>query len=159
MKDPKTNKNKRIWRSLIPRLHKLRKLFDKQEKAFRDIMILVPPSESPNKVLKKVSRKSASRKNPSKVKRKRSIVRKTGISPPKKRKKPVKSSRRKKYDKEFQTKEEVNEHNPLMLYYKSLYKEKPNSEISVLWLTKFGVFDGKERDDLIKKFQRIKTKK
>ena len=109
----------------------------------------------------KVSKKSASRKKPSKksrAKRKRVVSRKRK-TPAKKRKKPTKSSRRKKYDKEFQTREELNEHDPLMLYYTSLYREKPKSETSIMWLTKFGVFDGKERDELVAKFEKIKKKK
>ena len=125
------------------------------------MVTLVTPIEKPKVVPKKVSRKSASRKKPTKksrAKRKRAVSKKRK-TPAKKRKKPAKSSRRKKYDKEFQTREELDEHDPLMLYYTSLYREKPNSETSIMWLTKFGAFDGKERDTLIKKFEKIKKKK
>lgn len=160
--DTKSNRTKRQWKNVLPRLNVIRKLFDKQENAYREMVTLVEATENPKVVPKKVSRKSASRKKPTKKsrapKRKRqvSVKRKT---PAKKRKKPVKSSRRKKYDKEFQTKEELDEHDPLMLYYTSLYREKPKSETSILWLTKFGVFDGKERDELVAKFEKIKKKK
>ena len=158
VKDTKSNRTKRQWKKVLPRLNVIRKLFDKQEKAYREMVTVVEATEKP-KV--KVSRKSASRKKPSKksrAKRKRVASRKRK-TPAKKRKKPVKSSRRKKYDKKFQTREELNEHDPLMLYYTSLYREKPKSETSIMWLTKFGVFDGKERDELVAKFEKIKKKK
>ena len=162
IKDTKSNRTKRQWQKVLPRLNAIRKLFDKQEKAYREIVTVVETTEKPKVVPKKVSRKNASRKKPSKKsrapKRKRVVSRKR-TTPAKKRKKPAKSSRRKKYDKEFQTREELNEHDPLMLYYKSLYREKPKSETSILWLTKFGVFDGKERDELVAKFEKIKNKK
>jgi len=160
IKDTKSNRKKRQWKKVLPRLNVIRKLFDKQEKAYREMVVTI--TEKPKVVPKKASRKSASRKKPSKKsrapKRKRVVSRKRK-TPAKKRKKPAKSSRRKKYDKEFQTREELNEHDPLMLYYKSLYREKPKSETSILWLTKFGAFDGKERDELVVKFEKIKKKK
>ena len=161
IKDTKNNKSKPQWKKVLPRLNVIRRLFDKQEKAYREMVTVVEATEKPKVVPKKVSKKSASRKKPSKksrAKRKRVVSRKRK-TPAKKRKKPAKSSRRKKYDKEFQTREELNEHDPLMLYYKSLYREKTNSETSIMWLTKFGAFDGKERDELVAKFEKIKKKK
>ena len=162
IKDTKSNRTKPQWKKVLPRINVIRKLFDKQEKAYREMVTVVVATEKPKVVPKKVSRKTASRKKPSKKsrapKRKRpvSVKRKT---PAKKRKKPGKSSRRKKYDKEFQTREELNDHDPLMLYYTSLYREKPKSETSIMWLTKFGAFGGKDREELVAKFEKIKKKK
>jgi len=161
IKDTKSNRTKPQWKKVLPRINIIRRLFDKQEKAYREMVTVVEATEKPKVVPKKVSKKSASRKKPTKksrAKRKRVVSRKRK-TPAKKRKKPAKSSRRKKYDKEFQTREELNEHDPLMLYYTSLYREKPKSETSIMWLTKFGVFDGKERDELVAKFEKIKKKK
>ena len=66
---------------------------------------------------------------------------------------------RKKYDKDFQTKETPEEHDPLILYYKSLYSENPNSECSIEWLTKYGIFDGNKRQILVIKYEKLKQKK
>tara|TARA_B110000208_G_C11800792_1_gene442150 strand:- start:5396 stop:6859 length:1464 start_codon:yes stop_codon:yes gene_type:complete len=72
------------------------------------------------------------------------------------RKKPTKLSRAKKFDKEFQTRESLDDNNPLSLYYISLYEEKGKSDVAIRWLTKYGMFSGKKREDLVKKYEKLK---
>ena len=72
------------------------------------------------------------------------------------RKKPTKPSRVKKFDKEFQTRESLDDDNPLSLYYISLYDENGKSDVAIKWLTKYGMFSGKKREELEKKYEKLK---
>uniref|UniRef100_A0A6C0EMS6 Uncharacterized protein n=1 Tax=viral metagenome TaxID=1070528 RepID=A0A6C0EMS6_9ZZZZ len=68
----------------------------------------------------------------------------------------AKSGTTKKYDKEYQryaTPE--GETNPLNIFYTSLYKEKPSSPLAITWLTEYGLFDGEERQKLIKQYKKL----
>ena len=46
-----------------------------------------------------------------------------------------------------------------MLYYISLYTEKPNSEIAIKWLIKYGVKNGEDLKILEKKYEKLKKRK
>jgi len=98
-----------------------------------------PVKKTPVKKSRKVSRKKSRKK-----------------SMKKSRKKPNKKSRVKKFDKEFQTRESLDDDNPLSLYYMSLYDEKGKSDVAIRWLTKYGMFSGKKREDLEKKYEKLK---
>ena len=155
MLDTKNNSKKIAWMKIAPKINKLRKVFNEQKSAY---LKLISSTRYRPEIIKPIPK----RRLPSRKTKKRSstIVRKS-IKRLKRatiRKSPTKNSRRKKYDKEYQTREELEDNDPLILYYTSLYKEKPNSETSILWLTKFGLFDGIERKTLIKKFEKIKKK-
>ena len=93
-------------------------------------------------------------KIPEKIPVKKPIRKKSGKKPI--RKKPTKPSRAKKFDKEFQTRESLDDDNPLSLYYISLYDEKGKSDVAIRWLTKYGMFSGKKREDLVKKYEKLK---
>jgi hypothetical protein len=95
------------------------------------------PAKIPTKPIRKKSRKKPIRKKPI-------------------RKKPTKPSRAKKFDKEFQTRESLDDDNPLSLYYISLYDEKGKSNVAIRWLTKYGMFSGKKREELVKKYEKLK---
>jgi hypothetical protein len=69
------------------------------------------------------------------------------------------SRKAKKYDKDFQTKATPDNHDPLILYYTSLYDENPKSECSIEWLTKHGTFDGTKRHRLVMRYEKLKQKK
>jgi hypothetical protein len=62
---------------------------------------------------------------------------------------------RKKYDKDGQKHEQPkSELDPLFIYYTSLYKENPKSKLAVAWLTEHGVFEGEEREKLLKRYKK-----
>ena len=44
---------------------------------------------------------------------------------------------------------------PLVLYYNSLYEEKPNSEIAIKWLIKYGVKKDEELNILENKYKKL----
>jgi hypothetical protein len=98
-----------------------------------------PVKKTPVKKSRKVSRKKSRKK-----------------SMKKSRKKPNKKSRVKKFEQEFQTRESLDDDNPLSLYYISLYDEKGKSDVAIRWLTKYGMFSGKKRKDLEKKYEKLK---
>ena len=50
------------------------------------------------------------------------------------------------------------DHDPLILYYTSLYAENP-IECSIEWLTKHGIFDGTKRHKLVIQYEKLKQKK
>ena len=128
----------RVWEPISRNKIRVRvlSLYKKQEEVYEKLMT-GQIDITVNKVSRKITRKT-SRKLTRKVSRKVS---------------------RKKYDKDFQTKETPEEHDPLILYYKSLYSENPNSECSIEWLTKHGIFNGTTRQTLVKKYERLKQKK
>jgi hypothetical protein len=64
---------------------------------------------------------------------------------------------RTKYDKEYQKyPEPESEIDPLYIYYTSLFKEKPESKLAIVWLTEHGIFEGDERDELVDEYKKIK---
>lgn len=64
---------------------------------------------------------------------------------------------KKMYEKKYQKYDEpTSDLDPLLLYYKSLYKEKSDSKVAVKWLTEHGVYDGSKRDKLLEKYERLK---
>jgi hypothetical protein len=75
------------------------------------------------------------------------------------RKKPVNKTRIRKYTQQYQSRETLEETDPLMLYYISLYTEKPNSEIAIKWLIKYGVKNGEDLKILEKKYEKLKKRK
>jgi hypothetical protein len=130
----------RVWEPISRNKIRVLSLYKKQEEVYEKLMtgqIDITVNKVSRKITKKTSRKST-RKTSRKLTRKIS---------------------RKKYDKDFQTKETPEEHDPLILYYKSLYSENPNSECSIEWLTKHGIFNGNTRQTLVKKYERLKQKK
>lgn len=70
-------------------------------------------------------------------------------------KSPKSTGKRKKYLKEGQKYEEPkSELDPLYIYYTSLYKEKPKSKLAINWLVEHGVYEGSEREKLLKKYKK-----
>ena len=98
-----------------------------------------------------VKKKSVRKKSVRKKSVRKKSVRKKSV-----RKKPTKPSRVKKFDKEFQTRESLDDDNPLSLYYISLYDENGKSDVAIKWLTKYGMFSGKKREELEKKYEKLK---
>ena len=77
----------------------------------------------------------------------------------KKRSRSKKPRNVKKYDKEGQRYEgPKNELDPKYLFYNSLYTQNPKSQLAITWLTERGVFDGKKRQELVKKYKVLKEK-
>jgi hypothetical protein len=65
----------------------------------------------------------------------------------------------KKYAKEYQKHPEITDENdPLYIFYTTLLAEKPNSVLAISWLTEHGIFDGKKRESIVKKYEQIKKK-
>jgi len=62
-----------------------------------------------------------------------------------------------KYDKEGQTRAEVDETDPLFLFYSSLYNERPESKMAITWLTQHGCFEDEERDELYEKYKNLSS--
>lgn len=120
-----------VWEPIARNKIQVLSLYKKQEEVYEKLM--TRQIKVSRKITKKTSRKVS-----------RKVTRKIS---------------RKKYDKEFQTKETPEEHDPLILYYKSLYSENPNSECSIEWLTKHGIFNGNTRKLLVKKYEKLKQKK
>jgi hypothetical protein len=61
-----------------------------------------------------------------------------------------------KYDKEYQRyASPPNDTDPSYIFYTSLLNENPKSRLSITWLTEHGVFEGSERDNLIKKYKKL----
>jgi len=60
-----------------------------------------------------------------------------------------------KYEKEYQTsKGPENEYDPLYIFYTSLYSQSnEKSPLAITWLTTRGVFEGKDRENLVKKYR------
>lgn len=65
---------------------------------------------------------------------------------------------KKSFDKKFQKYETKKELDPLYIYYTSLYSEKPKSKLAVTWLTEYGIFEDEKREELVKKYEKIKDK-
>ncbi len=59
------------------------------------------------------------------------------------------------FAKPYQKKPALNITDPLFRFYNSLYEEKPNSKLAIVWLTEHGAFDDQKREDLIKRFRMI----
>lgn len=59
------------------------------------------------------------------------------------------------FDKEFQKKDSVESRSPLYLFYTSLFEENKNSKLAIKWLTEHGIFEGKERENLIKLYKNL----
>ena len=132
------NSTNRVWDPILSTKTRALSLYKAQEQVYEKLMT-GQMNITTNKVSRKTSRKITSRKTNRKTSRK--------------------ITSRKKYDKDFQTKETPEEHDPLILYYKSLYSENPNSECSIEWLTKYGIFDGNKRQILVIKYEKLKQKK
>ena len=112
-----------------------------------------------HRVKKKTVAKTVAEKTVAKTVKKtvkKTVAKKSRKKATKSRKKPNKKSRVKKFDKEFQTRESLDDDNPLSLYYISLYEENGKSDVAIRWLTKYGMFSGKKREDLEKKYEKLK---
>jgi hypothetical protein len=60
------------------------------------------------------------------------------------------------YDKEFQRYEAPkDEVDPLYVYYTSLYLQNPKSRLAVTWLTEHGVYEGPDREKIIKVYKKL----
>ena len=60
------------------------------------------------------------------------------------------------YDKNYQTKPEVDETNPLYIFYTTLYIENSDSLLAINWLTKHGIFNAGKRLELENKYKKMK---
>ncbi len=129
-----------VWEPISSSKTRVLSLYKAQEEVYEKLMT-GQMNITVNKVSRKITKKTS-----------RKITRKTS-------RRLTRKVSRKKYDKDFQTKETPEEHDPLILYYKSLYSENPNSECSIEWLTKYGIFDGNKRQILVKKYEKLKQKK
>ena len=57
------------------------------------------------------------------------------------------------FDKKYQKYESpISDKDPLYIFYSTLYAEKPESKLAITWLTERGVGDGKEREELERKY-------
>lgn len=62
----------------------------------------------------------------------------------------------KKYDMEYQRYESPkDELDPLYVFYTSLYKQNGGSKLAIRWLSEHGVFEGEEREKLIKLYKKL----
>jgi hypothetical protein len=91
-------------------------------------------------------------------------TRKKTVSKPPSRS-PRRSSRRsrssprtsKKYQKEYQKYQEPeSETDPLYIYYTTLRQQRPDSRLALVWLMEHGVYEGDERDELVKQYKKMK---
>jgi hypothetical protein len=64
---------------------------------------------------------------------------------------------KKVYDKKFQ-KKDADINSPLYYFYTSLYDEKPDSELAIKWLCTNGIYEGKKREKLENKYEKILNK-
>ena len=179
------NKNNNVWKHIVPKLKELKPFYIYLEDSFNKISVPVSEqeveveTESENECSDGCIKSSTQRiglpvkpkRKPTKLSRKKPVVKPT-IKPKRKptklsrkkptkpvvKRKPTKPSRNKKFDKVYQTRETLEEYDPLNLYYISLYSENPKSEVAILWLIKYGMLDGIERKNLEKKFEKIKKK-
>ena len=60
-----------------------------------------------------------------------------------------------KFDKKYQKFPSLPETSPLYLFYTSTYRESPESEMAIKWLTEHGVFEGVERAHLVSKYENL----
>lgn len=61
------------------------------------------------------------------------------------------------YEKKYQKYDEpTSDLDPLLLYYKSLYKERSDSKVAIKWLTEHGVYDDSKREKLIGRYEGLK---
>lgn len=63
------------------------------------------------------------------------------------------------YEKEYQKKPSLDNKDPLFRFYNSLYDEKPNCRLAIVWLIEHGAFEGLKRDDLITRYKKLKFTK
>lgn len=59
------------------------------------------------------------------------------------------------YSKQFQKHATPDASDPLLRFYVSLYNEKPNSKLAIVWLVEHGVFDDQQRQDLLLRYSYI----
>lgn len=64
----------------------------------------------------------------------------------------------KKYDKEGQRYASPENTDATYVFYTSMYEEDENSPLSITWLTEHGVFEGKKREKLLKKYKTLLEK-
>lgn len=61
-----------------------------------------------------------------------------------------------KYDKEYQRYEAPkDELEPLYVYYTSLFMQNPKSRLAITWLTEHGVYEGAERETIVKRYKKL----
>merc|ERR1712019_322314 len=84
------------------------------------------------------------------------IIKKT--KSPKSKTTPTKRAR-KTYDKAGQKKDTPGEMNGAFIFYDSLYKEKPKSQMAEIWLMEHGCFDNDKQLKLAKKYKRTQSPK
>ena len=134
------NSTDKVWDPILKSKTRARKLYEAQHDIYEKFMNgqLSTTKKTSSRKVSKTSSKKVSKTSSRKV---------------------SKTSSRKKYNKYFQTKETPDDHDPLVLYYTSLYSENLNSECSIEWLTKYGIFDGTKREKLVMKYEKLKQKK
>ena len=61
-----------------------------------------------------------------------------------------------KYSKKYQKYKEIEDTDPLYIFYYSCYKENPESRLAITWLSEHGIFSSSKRDELEKKYEKLK---
>jgi hypothetical protein len=76
------------------------------------------------------------------------------------KKTPVNTGRKKSnYDKEKQRYQQPEgDLDPLFIFYTSLYRQDPESNLAITWLTEHGVFEDEKRTELVKKYKKLEEK-
>lgn len=106
----------------------------------------------------KIGRSIKKEKKPTVRKTVRKSRNKTAKKKPTRNKRTTRKAGKKSYDKEGQKYDTPPSGDALYVFYTSLYEEKPNSNIAVVWLTERGVFEGDERKKLVQKWKKIKNR-
>lgn len=74
--------------------------------------------------------------------------------------KSVTTRTKKTYAKKYQKHEEPSsEVDPLYIYYTTLYDENPKSKLAVFWLAEHGIFEGADRENIEKRYEKLKGRK
>jgi len=61
-----------------------------------------------------------------------------------------------KYSKKYQKYKEIDDKDPLYIFYYSSYSENPESRLAITWLTEHGIFSSSKRHELESKYQKLK---
>jgi hypothetical protein len=63
-----------------------------------------------------------------------------------------------KYPKKYQKYKEIDDKDPLYIFYYSSYSENPESRLAITWLTEHGIFSSSKREELESKYIKLKEK-
>ena len=63
-----------------------------------------------------------------------------------------------KYNKKYQKYKEIDDKDPLYIFYYSSYSENPESRLAITWLTEHGIFSSSKREELESKYIKLKEK-